>query len=804
MGTLLQDLRYGLRVLLQRPGFTLVAVLALALGIGANTAIFSVVHSVVLRPLPYPDAERLVTVWDDNQRQGWHKDVTGYSTFSEWQAQSDVFEALAAHRGWGPSLTGAGEPERLLGTLVTPAFFDVLRILPLYGRTFQPEDGQEGQDRIAVLGHGLWQRRFGGDPAVVGQTLRLDDAPVTVVGIMPEGFGFPSRTSELWSVLSPPREPDRGNHYLEVVGRLRPGVGAAQADRALDALTARLAGEFPRVYEGFGVNVVPLHEHLVGDVRPALLVLLGAVLFVLLIACANVANLLLARTAGREREIAVRTALGAGRGRIVRQLLTESVLLGLAGGALGLLLALWGGELLVSLAPGGLPRLERLGLNGPVLLFTLGASLLTGILFGLAPALQASRPDLNESLKEAKGIGAGVRGRRVRSLLIVAEVALALVLLVGAGLLMQSFARLQEVEAGFDTERLLSFHLSLPSTKYPEDPQIGAFHRQALERLGALPGVESAAAVMSLPLTGSYSSATFSIEGQAQPPDAQSLEVKLNVVSDGYLGTMGIPLKSGRFFGASDAEGAAPVAVVNETMARLHFPGVDPVGKRFKWGRLDSERYPWREVVGVVGDVRHKSLEAPSDPEVYMPLGQEAIRAAAFVLRTATDPATLAPAVRREVQALDSALPIYGLRTMDELLSGSLAQRRFNLWLLGLFASVALLLAAVGIYGVMSTMVGQRTREIGIRMALGARRADVLRMILGEGVGLVLVGVGIGLAGAIALSRALGSLLYEVSRTDPVTYGAVAVVLVLAAALACYVPARRAMGVDPMQALRYE
>lgn len=804
MGTILQDLRYGMRVLLQRPGFTAVAVLALALGIGANTAIFGVVNTVVLRPLPYPDPGRLMTVWDDNTRQGWPKDVTGYSTFTEWKAQSSLFESMAAYSYSSPNLTTEGDPERVLGARVTPDFFRVFGVAPELGRGFQPGEDVEGNDQYAVLSHGLWQRRFGGDRGILGQTLRLNDAPVTVVGVMPPLFQMPDAETEVWVPMRAPTEPDRGNHYLNVVGRLKEGATLEQAEAQLDVVMQSLAKQYPDAYEGFGARIVSLHEHLVGDVRPSLLVLLGAVLAVLLIACANVANLLLARTAAREREIALRTALGAGRGRIVRQLLTESVLLAMAGGTLGLGLAIWGGDLLVRLAPGGVPRLEGLCVDLSVLAFTLALALLTGLVFGLAPALQMSRPNLTESLKEAKSVGAGVRGRRLRSLLVVAEIGLALVLLVGAGLLLQSFARLRDVQPGFNAERMLTFQVSLPRAKYPDGPLLEAFPSQALERLRALPGVQSAAALHTLPLSGNYSSAGFSIEGRPAPPRTANIDAKYNPLSAGLFETMGIGLVRGRVFQPTDRSDAPPVVVINETMVSRYFPGEDPLGKRFKWGSADTKESPWREIVGIVQDTRQRSLEQEPAPEVFMPLEQEPARGLTFVVRSVGDPQALAGALRAEILALDRSLPIYNLRTMEQVLSESMARRRFNLWLLGLFSGLALLLASLGIYGVMSYMVTQRTREIGIRMALGAKRRDVLRLVLGQGVVLVGVGIAAGLAAAAGLSYTLASLLYGVSRTDPATYVGVSGLLAAVALLACYLPARRAMRVDPMVALRYE
>ena len=800
MGTLVQDLRYGLRNLMRRPGFTIATVLVLALGIGANTAIFSVVNTVMLRPLPYPESDKLVTVWEDNRRQGWPEDITGYSTFTDWKTQGEHFQSMAAYHVWNPNLTGQGEAERLRGAMVTDAFFEVLGLSPMLGHTLQRGDEPQGAESSVVLSHGLWQRRFGGDPSIVGRTVRLNARPFVVAGVMPPELGFPSKRTELWVLLRKPAEEDRGSHSLAVIGRLKPGSTLLQAEAQLETVMRRLETQYPDAYTGFGANLVGLHENLVGDVRPALLMLLGAVLFVLLIACANVANLLLARTAAREREMSVRAALGASGGRLLRQLLTESTLLGLLGGVVGLGLAMWGIDSLARLGPADLPRLDEIRVDVRVLGFTLAASLFTGLLFGLAPALQWARPDLNRSLRVRD---AGVGGRRLRGMLVVGEIALALVLLIGAGLMVRSFARLQQVDPGFRPTGLLSLDLTLPRAKYTEQPQLFAFGRQLLERLEALPGVESAALVMTPPLSGHYEAATFNVEGRPETPVAERKEVMANRVSPGYFETMGIPLIRGRTLLESDTDQSPFVIVINETMARRAWPGQDPIGARFKWGRIGDDR-PWREVVGIVADTRQVSLADEPEPEVFMPFLQEASSAMSVVVRAARAPEDLASVLRKEVLAVDPDQPVNNLRTVEQTLTDSTAQRRFQLLLLGLFASLALALAVIGIYGVLSYTVGLRTREIGIRMALGARRGDVLRMVLGQGLALVALGTAIGLAAAFALSRTVAGLLYGVSRTDPATYLAVSAMLAVVALLACYLPAQRATRVDPIAALRHE
>ncbi|MDQ3805913.1 MAG: ABC transporter permease [Acidobacteriota bacterium] len=806
MGTLFNDIRYGARTLWKTPGFTGVAVLALALGIGANSAIFSVVNSVLLRPLPYRDPDRLVFVMENFQQQD---SSVSYPNFADWREQNRVFEQLAASRVTSFNLTGAGEAERLQGRMVTANFFHTLGVAPAAGRDFAPEEDRPGGEAVAVLSHGFWQRRFGGDPSVVGRRLLLNGQSHTVIGVAPAGFEYYSPV-DLFVPLGSwthPAMSERGSHpSIYAVGRLKQGVTLEQARAEMGAIMERLGAEYPLTNQGHGVTLVPVYENVVGDVRPPLMILLGAVAFVLLIACANVANLLLARASARRKELAVRIALGATRGRIVRQLLSESVLLALLGGALGLLLALWGTDLLTSMIPEGIPRLQETSVNGRVLGFTLLVSLLTGIAFGSVPALQASKPDLNDTLKEG-GRGSTGRRSRARSAFVVAEVALALVLLVGAGLMIKSFAEVRRVEAGFNPQKLLTAQMSLSAEKYPGAKAL-AFLDELQRRIGALPGVESAAFSNGLPIYGAGTT-SFLIEGQPRPKMGEEPTAVEYVTTPGYFRTMGIPLLKGRYFSERDTRGSPMVALVDEDFARRFFPGEDAVGKRFQLFR----EYPAAEIVGVVGHVKHFGLDAaaPFQAQFYFTLAQipdqymnRMMGGISLVVRTAHDPADMAAAVRREVLAVDAEQPVYQVQTMEQIVSESLALRRFSMALLTVFAAVAALLATVGIYGVMSYSVSQNTHEIGIRMALGARPGDMLRLVIRQGMGLALIGVGLGLAGSLAVTRVMSSLLFGVSALDPTTFAGVTALLTAAALLACYVPARRATKVDPMEALRYE
>jgi putative ABC transport system permease protein len=810
MRTLWQDIRYAARTLRKNAGFTLVAVAALALGIGANTAIFSVVNAVLLRPLPFEEPGRIVYLTGRAGADGAPTRVFSYPNFLDVKSQARVFEHAAAYGRAQQFLTEGDEPERVQGAYVSAEMFPLLGVGPALGRAFTADEDQPGAPRVVVLGHGLWERRFGSDPSVVGREVQFASGPATVVGVMPRGFKFPveERQTEFWMAFArnvPAGQlSNRGAVFLEVVARLAPGVTHEQARAEADVLARRLAEQHPADNTGLGIVVTPLHESLVGETRTALLILLGAVGLVLLIACANVANLLLARAASRQKEIAVRTALGASRLRIVRQLLTESLLLALAGGALGLLLALWGVDLLAAASPADIPRVGEIGLDPWVLLFTLGTSLVTGVVFGLVPAWQASKAEVHDALKEGgRGSTEGGRGR-VRAVLVVSEVALSLVLLVGAGLLLRSFAQLLDVSPGFESRNLLAADVAFGTT-YKEDAQRVAFVREALARASAAPGVRAVGAVDPLPLGGNFTAYSFEVEGRTPARPGEEPDAQHRVVTPDYFRAMAIPVRRGRVFAERDDARAPFVVVVNETFVRRYFGGEEPLGRRLRFdtggGATDN---PLVEIVGVVGDVRHAGLEAPPDPEMYVPFAQSPRARMSFVARTEADPLAAAPALRAALRQLDARQPVYNVRPMEQLLSQSVARRRFNLALLALFASVALALAAVGIYGVMAYTVEQRRHEIGIRLALGAQARDVFRLVVGQGMGLALAGIGLGLVAALAATRLMSSLLYGVSAADPLTYAGIALLLAGVAFAACYLPARRASRVDPMDALRQE
>jgi putative ABC transport system permease protein len=804
-----RDLRLALRDLRKRPAFTAIVVATIALGIGANTAIFSFVYAVLLNPLPFSEPDRLVFLAEKNRtHERWS---VAYPNYVDWTARAQSFDDMAAFWSKAFTLTGIDEPAQLRGRHVNWNFFRVLGVRPQLGRLFVEEDDRPGAAPTLVLSNETWRDRFGSDPEIVGKTIRLDEELFTIIGVLPGGYEL-LRPGDIYVPLAPAIEEgkslflDRGNHFsLYGLARLKPGVSVGQADREMQGLAAQLEQEYSATNSGSSAGATSLAEVLVGDVRKELLVLLGAVGFVLLIACLNVANLLSVRAAGRQKEIAVRIALGAKRSRIVRQFLTESLLISLAGGTVGFLVAIWATRGLVALAPSGIPRLEQVGVNLPVLAFTLCVSVAIGLLFGLLPALQATRPDLSATLKEGGRLSAGRPHERTRRALLVSEVALALVLLIGAGLMLRTVGQLINVDPGFDVENLLTARFELPTTPYPGERR-RAFYDECLTRVGALPGVQSAALTFSLPIDGSNWNSVFIVGDKPVPPSAELPSAAMTPVSTGFFDTMKIRLVKGRSFDARDGENAPKVVMINETLARQLWPGEEAIGKRFKQGWPESDA-PWREVVGVVADVKTNGVDQVTPLQVYMPIGQETPRLLYLVVRTAADagdPLALGTAVGTAVHAVDRDVPVYSVASMDELMAGAIENQRVVLTLLGGFAVLALVLAAIGIYGVMSYTVAQRTHEIGVRSALGARPSHVLRMVLGQGMALALAGVAIGLAGAFALTRLMEGLLFGVSATDPLTYVAISLLLAGVAVVACYVPARRATKVDPTVALRYE
>jgi len=802
-----RDLRYAIRMLGQSPGFTGAAVVALALGIGATTAIFSVVNAVLLRPLPYPDPGRLVLVKEHNQ--GVPVGTTSFATYADWEARGQTLERVAAIRSWYPTLTGQGEPERLQAMRVSASFFGLLGVAPQLGRDFLETEDRPDAWRAIVLSQGLWRRRFGGDPQVIGRRVALSGESFTVVGVMPAEFEEALSANfyepaELWAPLGYGAALPyacRTCRHLRVVARLKPGVTLEQAGAEVDAITRGLAREHPQDYAGAGATLLPLQEQFVSSIRPALYLMLGAVGVVLLVACANLANLLLARAARRRREMAVRAALGAGRARLLRQLLTESLLLAVVGAGGGLLLVVWGLDALVALAPSDLPSVVGAQLDTRVLLFTLGLTVLTGLVFGLAPALHASRVDLQSALRdEGRGTTGGGPGR-LRGLLVSGELALSLVLLIGAGLLVRSFVRLSQVSPGFDARGLLTMQVSALGPRYEDEARVRAFYEEVLRRVAGLPGVESAAMVSNLPLGGNRDQAGLHVEGRPLANAAEAPSPERYGVSPDYLRAMRIPLRRGRILSERDGPDAPRVALIGESVARRVFAGEDPLGKSIRLGGPDS---PTRTIVGVVGDVSHDGLEVAPDLQIYVPHAQWSVPYMQLVIRAAGDPAALAGAVRRELWAVDPDQPVYRVATMEQLISATVARRRFLTLLLNLFAGVALVMATIGTYGLISYTVAQRAPEFGLRVALGAQPGDIYRLVLRQGARLALAGVGAGLAIALALARVLASLLYGVSATDPLIFGAISLLLLSVALIASYVPARRAAKVDPVVALRQE
>jgi putative ABC transport system permease protein len=802
MTGLLQDLRYSARQLRKSVGFSVVAVITLALAIGANTAVFSVVDQVLLHPLPYPDSGRIVKL--SQTFQGLPTYDASPANYLDWVSQSQVFAEMAASRGWQGSLSAGDRPDRVKGTMATPSFFHLFGIEPILGRGLEASDAQPGNDHVVVLGYGLWQRYFAADRAIVGRDIRLNGEQYAIVGVMPPNFS-PDDYGELWlpspwGVPTHPLVPDqdprqfRGRNYLDVWARLKPGVTVQQARAELDTIGRRLEKQYPDSNGNVGVTFSPLHEYIVGDIRPVLLVLLAAVVIVLLIGCANVANLLLARATARAKEISIRTALGATRRRLLRQLLTESVLLALVGGGLGLLLAILAVPSLLALSPPDIRQFQQIGINREVLAFSFLASVVCGTVFGLLPALQSSRSNPNEFLKEGERGSTAHRGR-TRSVLVIAEVGLSLVLLIGAGLLVKSFARLMDVNAGFDPDHLLTFNLGLPPST--DSVHQLAFYQQVMQRLQALPGVQAVGAVSRLPLAGGNSSRSFNVPGAEKSYDAD-----IRVSTPDYFRAMRIPLLKGRSFGDSDLGGSLNVAVVNDALARTVFPGQDPIGKRITNFGPDNLTL---QIIGVVGNVRHVGLDADPNSEIYQLLGQAQWPSMFVAIRSATsDPTSVTAEAQNAVWGVNKDVPLANVRTMQEVIANSVQRRKFSMLLLTIFAVAAMLLAAVGLYGVMSYSVAQRTHEIGIRMALGARRPDVLSLVVKQGMALALMGIAAGTVLSLAMTRLISGMLFGITATDPLTFVAVAALLGTVAFLANYLPARRASKVEPMVALRYE
>jgi predicted permease len=802
---LAKDLRYGLRMMIKNPGFTVVAVISLALGIGANTAIFSIVNSVLLRPLPYPSAERLMTIWEDHRaRNGPEREWTSPPGFEDWRDQAKSFDHVVAVQFWQPTLTGQGEPERLTGAQVSHDTFAMLGVAPALGRSFRPEEDRPGVESVVIISHGLWRKRFGADPSLVGRRILLNGESRAVIGVMPAGFKFPIiADADVWRPIQPVINSGcrRGCTAIRVMARLKPDATEAQARAELNAIAARIEQQFPDTNTKVGATLVPLQEFLVGPVKAQMLALLVAVAFVLLIVCANVANLLLARSATREKEIAVRASLGAGRWRIARQLLSESLLLAVIGGTIGLLLAYGLVDLLASFSPQGTPRVDEIGVDGRALGYALAVTVLTGLLFGAAPVWQLFKADLNQSLRDSgKGLYGARSGRRALGALVVVETALALTLLVGAGLLVKSFIRLQRVDPGFDPRNMLTAVVTLPQAAYPERNQVALFYNRLLERARTLPGAQSAAVVSSLPLTGFDSDAGFVIEGRPAPRQDQQSVAWVSSVSPGYFRTMGMGLIAGREFTDRDNENSPKVVIISEETARRHFPNENPIGKRIGDGSPDG----WREIVGVTADVKHFGLNQDSRVSMFFPDRQQLSRRMFIVVRTAADPSSLSPALRGVVAEMDRNLAVSNIIPMEEISTRSIGQERFTLLLLGLFSALALLLAVAGIYGVMSYAVAQRTHEIGLRMALGAQTGAILKLVVRRGVKLVAGGVALGLVASFSLTRLMAKMLFGVSAADPLTFIVITLLLAFVALLACWIPARRAAKVDPMTALRFE
>ncbi len=799
---MLHDIRFALRSFAKSPGFTAVAVLALALGIGANAALFSVINTVLLRPLPYRQPQQLLRVYETFLPSGYGS--VSPPNYQDWRQQNHVFEHLEAFSTGSMNLQGDTNPERIPSVVATAGLFDMLGAQPLQGRTFLPDEDQPGKPEVAVISERLWKRRFAGDPNLLGSNINLDGKPTTVIGIMPASFEFPPGSPErtLWlpMQLPPSLKLERGQHFLAVEGRLKPGQNLETAVADMKPIAARIAEQFPGEQKGRSIMIRSLQEVLVGNIRPALLVLMGSVGFVLLIACANVANLLLARAASRKREVAVRAALGASRIRLIRQFLTESILLALAGGLVGAFLADLGVQALVVLASRQIPRATEVHVDGTVFLFLLGVCLLCGIIFGLMPAFQSTGRDVQEGLKEGGRSGsAGGHSEGYRNALVIAEFALALVLLIGAGLLLRSFAALNSVDSGLKASGVLTMSVSLPQGKYPNGGMWQRFYEPTLERIQALPGVRAAGIIRLLPLQSWGVNGDFAIEGRPTSEPGQRPFAEFREISPGYFRAMGIPLVKGRDLSAQDSANSLPVAMINDALARKYFGGQDPVGQKIQWNG-------WRAIVGVAGSIHQAGLDREPLPELYVPAAQRpgALSGMTLVISTSVEPTSLTSAIESAIHSVDPSQPVFGVKTMERVVADSLSSQRLYVWLLGVFAAIALILASAGIYGVMSYLVTRRTQEFGVRMALGASTRDILRMVLRQSLMLIGVGVAIGLAGAFAVTRVLTNFLFGVKPTDLATFGAVSLVLIIVALIATYLPALRATRVDPMVALRYE
>ncbi|HZS47666.1 MAG TPA: ABC transporter permease [Blastocatellia bacterium] len=807
-----QDLRFGARNLTKNRGFAITAISTLALGIGACTAIFSVVNAVLLRSLPYPDPDRIVAIEEYHMPGGDRARITA-ANFVDWRARNHTFENLAGIAWKRSNLTGAGEPEQINVAVVSANFFDVLRVQPKLGRGFTPEDEQAGHPSIAILSHGLWQRRFGSDPSVIGKQIILDEKSYTVTGVMPAGFQYPKEI-EVWVPplrIAPEVNPqidvtrNRSMGYLSAIARLKPGVTLQQSAAEMDAITAALRQQYPGETGDRFDRVVSLQTDIVGDIRPALLTLLAAVAGVLLIACANVANLLLARLSARRKEIVLRAALGAGRGRLIRQLMTESILLSLIGGVIGLLLAWLGISLLVTVAPTDLPRITEVNLDWQVLAFTFGVSLFTGILFGLAPVLSLAGVDLHDALKAAGRVTGSAYHHKLGNLLVVAEVTLSIVLLVCAGLLFRSFLKLQSVQMGFDTGNILTMRVNPSGSKYQTLQQQNAFYNDAIGQLKSVPGIQSVGLVSELPLGHGSTTASCYVEGAPELPPSQWPEVNFRIVSPGYFRVLGVPILQGRDIDARDTTESQNVVVVNEAFAKYNFKNESPIGKRITFGNDQQGRPVWYQIVGEIANIRTvEFFQTEPQPDVYLSYGQQGLSGPSFVIKTSIEPTSLAQSAVEAIHKVDAMLPVSYIKSMDQIAYESISQPRFNTLLLAVFASVALLLAAAGIYGVMSYMVTQRTNEIGVRIALGGKMIDILKIVIGRGMILTGSGVALGIAIAFGVSRVMSGLLFGVTPTDPLTFTFIALLLSSVAFLACYIPARKAARVDPMVALRYE